>query len=227
MTRTVKRRLLGIGPVPAALDGGRVVVRQPAALATGALLAVVMAAMTVAVLIEPGQTGSTGSAFLDRWVFGVLVVPIVYFGRRFFLRPRIVVDQTGVKLVNAFSGCTLTWPQISNARGGTAIEIVAADGDCARAMVYGPSFSGPFTSDARPAEVVALVRAESARRAGREPLPEDYAATELVAGPDGAGWQTALDAPDLVVTRPALGLPEAAAYLLAWTLACAVAAALA
>lgn len=220
-------RLLGVGPIPAALDGGRVIVRQPAALLTGALLTVVMTAMTVAVLIEPGQTGSTGSAFLDRWVFGILIVPIVYFARRFFFRPRIVVDQTGVRLVNAFSECALPWPDVADARGGAHLEIVARDRDCVRAMVYGPAFSGPFTSDARPAELVALIRAESARRAGREPLPEDYSATDLVVDSDGAGRATYVDAPAVIAVRSTLGLPEGAAYAAAWTLACVIAAALA
>lgn len=223
----MRRRLLGIGPIPPALDGGRVVVRQPAALATGVMLVVLMLTMAVTVLVEPGQTGSTGSAFLDRWAFGLLIVPVVYSSRRFFLRPRIVVDQTGVALINAFSECSLPWPDVADARGGGHLEIVARDGDCVRAMVYGPAFSGPLTSDARPAELVALVRAESARRAGREPLPEDYAATELVAAFDGPTRQSAAGVPDVISPRTTLGPAEGAAYAAAWTLACLLAAALA
>ena len=214
---------LGLGPVPPDLTGGRVVVRQPGALGTGVFLSLVFAAMIVAVLADPGDPGGAGNAFTDRWAFGAVVVPAVFGIRRFLLRPRIVVDADGVQLVNAFSSCALPWADVADARGGGYVEVVGIDGDCARALVYGPVFSGPMTREKRPAALVALIRAEAARRAGREPPPEDYAASPLVADEN-----TAFAPPDPVIhPRPSYGIPEGLTYLALWTCACAVAAALA
>jgi hypothetical protein len=214
---------LGLGPVPADLSGGRVLVRQPGALWTGVFLALVFGTMAVTVLIDPGAEGSTGSAFLDRWVFGAVIVPAAFGIRRFLLRPRIVVDADGVQLDNAFSSCSLPWADIADARGGGYVEVVGTDGDCIRALIYGPAFSGPLTRERRPLALVALIRSESARRAGREPLPADYEASPLVAEAP----------PRFVATEPVIhprssyGLAEAAAFAGLWTLACAIAAALA
>lgn len=214
---------LGLGPIPAALTGGRVLVRQPGALATGVFLGLVFATMTVAVLIDPGETGSPGNAFFDRWVFGAVIVPAVFGIRRFLLRPRIVVDSDGVSFVNAFSSCALPWADVAGARSGGYVEVVGIDGDCARALVYGPAFSGPMTRPTRPDALVALIRSEAARRSGRPAPAEDYAASPLV-----ADTATHFAAPDPVIhPRSSYGLPEALTYLVLWTLACAVAAALA
>src|SRR5689334_2667331 len=132
-------------------------------------------------MIEPGQEGSTGSAFLDRWVFGAVVVPALFGIRRFLLRPKIVVDETGVVFDNAFSSCALPWSDIDGARGGTGyVEVVGTDGDCSRALVYGPAFSGPLTREGRPTALVGLIVAEAARRSGRELPSEEYEASALV-----------------------------------------------
>lgn len=210
----------GLGPVPTSLSAGRVLVRQPGALATGVFLVVVFGAMAVTVLIDPNVEGG-GNAFFDRWVFGAVVVPAAFGIRRFLLRPRIVVDDEGVQLINAFSTCTLPWSDVADARGGAHLELVGIDGDCARALIYGPAFSGPMTREGRPRALVALIRSEAARRAGREPPPEDYAASPLVAD------ESRFVAVEPVIhPRPSYGLGEAVALTVIWTLACAVAAAL-
>ena len=211
---------LGLGPVPTSLAGRRVLVRQPGALVTGAFLAVVFGTMAVTVLIDPNVEGG-GNAFFDRWVFGAVVVPAAFGIRRFLLRPRIVVDDEGVQLINAFSTCALPWPDIADARGGGHLELVGVDGDCARALIYGPAFSGPMTRDGRPRALVALIRAEAARRAGREPPPGDYAASPLVAD------ESSFVAVEPVIhPRSSYGVSEAVALTAVWTVACAVAAAL-
>jgi hypothetical protein len=213
---------LGLGRVPSSLAGRRVVVRQPGAFVTGVFLALVFGAMTVAVLTDPGDTSH---AFLDRWVYGAVAVPAVFGLRRFLLRPRIVVDEHGVLLVNAFSSCTLPWADVADARGGGYVEVVGTDGDCSRALVYGPAFSGPMTREGRPKALVALIRAEAARRAGREPPPEDYEASPLVAEEDAPSRFTATE--PVIHPRSSYGVAEAVAYAVVWTVACAIAAGLA
>lgn len=213
--------VLGLGPVPASLANGRVLVRQPGAVLTGVFLVVVFGAMAVAVLIEPNVEGG-GNAFFDRWVFGAALVPAALGIHRFLLRPRIVVDSGGVSLVNAFSTCALPWVDVADARGSGPVEVVGTDGDCARALVYGPAFSGPMTRETRPRAVVALIRSEATRRAGREPPPEDYAASPLVA--DERTRYTAAD--PVIHPRTSYGVVEAVALTLGWTIACAVAAGL-
>jgi hypothetical protein len=213
---------LGLGPVPEAVADARVVVRQPGAVATGAFLALMFGTMAVAVLIEPSIEGGSGNAFLDRWVFGAIVIPAAFGIHRFLLRPRIVVDDEGVRLVNAFSSCALPWADVAGARGGGPVELVGIDGDCARSLVYGPAFSGPLTGDRRPRALVALIRSEAARRAGREPPTEDYAATPLVA--DDAASYAPVE--PVIHPRPSYGVAEAVMLVLGWTLACAVAAGL-
>lgn len=209
---------LGLGRIPSSLTGGPVLVRQPGAVLTGAFLALMFGAMAVVVVVDPGDQNSTGHAFWDRWVFGAVVVPAAFGIHRFLWRPRIVVDETGVLLINAFSSCALPWSDVADARGRGYVEVVGTDGDCTRALVYGPTFSGPMTRETRPTALVALIRAEAARRAGREPPPEDYAATPLVA--DGSAI-TEIDA--VIHPRPSYGVVEAIALVVAWTVACAVA----
>ncbi len=218
---------LGLGRIPAVLDDDApVTVRQHAVLGVGTFLTLVIGALAVTVLADPGESGGTGNAFTDRWVFGAIVVPAAYGIRRYLFRPRIVVDAAGVRFDNAFSSVALPWEDVADARGRGFVEIVGTDGDCARALLYGPTFAGPLTREERPAALVALIRAEAARRNGRDPLPEDYAATPLVS--DLAADAEDRPVPDPVIhPRPSYGVPEAVTYLVLWTLACAVAAALA
>lgn len=214
---------IGLGSMPTSLAGGRVQVRQPGAVVTGLFLGLVFAAMAVAVLIEPGQQGSTGSAFLDRWVFGAVIVPAAFGIRRFLLRPRIVVDETGVRFVNAASSCALPWTDVADARGDGYVEVVGTDGDCARALVYGPALSGPMTREVRPKALVALIRTEAARRAGRQLLPADHEVSAALVS-DGPARVTS---PEPVIhPRTEYGLAEAVTYAAAWTVACLVAAGL-
>jgi hypothetical protein len=182
--------------------------------------------MAVAVLADPGDVGGEGDhAVWDRWVLGAVVVPALYGMWRFLFRPRIVVDDSGVVLDNAFSSVTMPWSDIADARGSSYIEVVGTDGDCARALIYGPTFSGPLTRETRPRALVTLIRTEAARRAGREAPPEDYTATPLVAD---AGFDAVAFTPPEPVIHPVtkLGLEGLAAIALAWTIACAIAAAL-
>jgi hypothetical protein len=211
---------LGLGPIPTSMTGRRVLVRQPSALITGAFLTVMFTAMAVAVLA--GDHGGNGNAFLDRWVYGAVVLPAAIGIRRFLIRPRIVLDERGVLLDNAFSSVAMPWSDVADARGRDYIEVVGTDGDCSRALVYSPAFSGPLTRETRPRAVVALIRAEAARRAGREPLPEDYAASPLV-----ADESTPFTAGEPVIhPRSSYGIAEAVAYTVVWTVACLIAAAL-
>jgi hypothetical protein len=210
---------LGLGPIPASLANGRVLVRQPGAVLTGVFLVLVFGAMAVAVLVEPNVEGG-GNAFFDRWVFGAVVVPAAFGIRRFLLRPRIVLGPDGVELVNAFSTCALPWSDVADARGGGHLEVVGTDGDCARALVYGPAFSGPMTREARPQALVELIRSEAARRAGRPAPAEDYAASPLVADES----TPYLASEPVIHPRTSYGVAEAAALTVVWTLACAIAA---
>ncbi len=154
-------------------------------------------------------------------LLGAVVVPAAVGIRRFLLRPRIVVDDDGVRVVNAFSSCALPWDDVADARSGTHLEVVGTDGDSARALVYGPAFSGPMTRPGRPQALVALIRAEAARRAGREAPPEDYAASPLVADESTPYAETE----PVVHPRTSYGLGEAVTVTVLWTLACAIAAA--
>ena len=197
------------------------VVRQPGVVLTGAFLVLVFGTMVVAVLIEPNVEGG-GNAFLDRWAFGAVVIPAAFGIRRFLLRPRIVVDTDGVELVNAFSSCALPWADVADARGGGHLEVVGTDGDCARALVYGPAFSGPMTREARPQALVELIRSEAARRAGRPAPAEDYAASPLVADES----RPYLASEPVIHPRTSYGVGEAVALTVVWTLACAIAAGL-
>ncbi len=212
---------LGLGPVPTSLADGRVLVRQPSALYTGAFLALMFGAMAVAVLA--GDHGGDGNAFVDRWVYGAVVLPAAFGIRRFLLRPRIVVDGQGVLLDNAFSSVALPWADVADARGSSYIEVVGTDGDCSRSLVYSAAFSSPLTREDKPRALVALIRAEAARRAGREPPPEDYAASPLVA--DGESRFTATE--PVIHPRTTYGLGELVAYAVLWTVACLITAALA
>lgn len=229
-------RAVGVGPIPThARETGpvRVVARQAAAVAIGAFLTVVMGTFAAVVLWEPGETVKSGSPFLDRWFFGMLVVPIAYGIGRFLFRPRVVLDDTGVRVENPLESISMAWPAVAGARYDNRLDLVAADGAWVRSILWGPAFSGTFTNRARPEELVELVNAEVVRRGEFQPDPDSARNAEQLIRP-GLRQE---DPEDLLEparewagpgpTRHAsFGVPELIAHAVLWTLACVVAAAL-
>lgn len=217
---------LGFGRIPDSLDGGPVRVRQGGVAATGAFLVAVLLTMAAAVLHDPGIEGGGTNAFLDRWIYAAIIVPALYGIWRFLVRPQIVVDDGGVRLDNAFSTVALPWADIDGARLVGGLEVVGTDGDCARALIYSPTLSGPMTSARRPQALITLIRTEATRRPGRT-LTDEYAASNLVSEQND-DLDAPYVAPDPVIhPRRSLGLPGLAVLFVAWTIACAIAAALA
>jgi hypothetical protein len=219
-------RPLGLGPLrvdSALAAGNRVVVRQASALAVGAFLDLVALAMGFGILYDPGKTVGSGNAFIDRWFFGILVVPILWGADRFLLRPRVSVDEVGVELHNPVRTVSATWPAVVGAGFDRQLRLVTADGDMVSSILFGPALSSPLTSRARVDELVQLIDVEAARRAGRtyEPDPT-YSAQDLVGSigspvkaPTGPG----------ATFRNAPGWLNLAGYAAAWTLSCILAAA--
>jgi hypothetical protein len=216
-------RLLGLGPLrTTALPEQRpVVVRQPAALGVGVFLLLVTVVFAAAVLAEPGDTVGSHSGFLNRWFFGLLVVPMLWGTDRFLLRPRVRVDDAGVAFHNPLQTIRTPWPGVAGAAFDRHLTLALADHDQVRSILFGPALSGPMTREDRPNELVALINAESARRAGGRWEPDEvYAAEPLVGTP---GDRPAPAGPG-AVTAPAYGVAAAVGYAAAWTLACVLAA---
>ncbi|HEY2832090.1 MAG TPA: PH domain-containing protein [Sporichthyaceae bacterium] len=216
-------RPLGLGPLRTTTlpEQQAVVVRQPAALGVGVFLLLVSVAFAAAVLADPGQTVNSGSGFLDRWFFGVLVVPMLWGTDRFLLRPRVRVDDTGVAFHNPLQTIHTPWPGVAGAAFDRHLTLALADHDQVRSILFGPALSGPMTREHRVKELVALINTESARRAGGQWDPDElYAAEPLI------GTQTDRPAPagPGSVTSPAYGIAAAIGYAAVWTVACVLAA---
>lgn len=216
-------RPLGLGPLRTTTlpEQRPVVVRQPAALGVGVFLLLVTVIFGAAVLAEPGSTVGSSSAFLNRWFFGLLVVPMLWGTDRFLLRPRVRVDDAGVAFHNPLQTIRTPWPGVAGAAFDRHLTLALADHDQVRSILFGPALSGPMTRENRPKELVALINSESARRAGARWDPDEVYVAEPLVG-------TRTDAPAPAepgsVTSPAYGIGAAATYLAAWTLACVLAA---
>jgi len=223
-------RPLGLGPLRSTTLADKsevVVVRQPVALGVGTFLMVVIAAFAAAILADPGETVNSGSGFVDRWFFGILVVPMAWGVDRFLLRPRVEVHDAGVELHNAVQTVHLPWPAVAGAEyDGRHLTFALTDHDQIRSVLFGPALSGPMTREDRPKELVALVNTESARRAGGTWSPDDlYDAQPLI----GTEPQSAVATPrkptgPTAIKSPAYGIPAGIAYVVAWTGACILAA---
>jgi hypothetical protein len=204
------------------------VVRQASPLWIGIFLTVVVVAMGGAALHDPGPTLGSGNGFLDRWFFGVLVVPLLWGLDRFLLRPRVCVDQHGVHLHNPLQTIEAPWPAVLGAGFDRRLQLALADGDLVFSIIFGPALSSPVTRRTRVDQLVEVVNRESAQRSGREyglaePIAE-LIAIEALEYPDEDP-----DAPEEppkpgARLRPAYGLVNLAVYAVGWTLACALAA---
>ena len=222
-------RLLGLGPLRTTTlpDSRPVVVRQPVALAVGAFMMLVIVTFAGAILADPGKTVGSGSAFLDRWFFGIMVVPMAWGTDRFLLRPRVRVDDAGVAFHNPVQTISTPWPGVAGAAFDHGhLTLALADHDQVRSVLFGPALSGPMTRDTRPKELVALINTESARRAGGEWRPDElYDAQPLI----GTEPEAAIATPRRptgpgAVKSAAFGIPAFLAYALAWTASCILAA---
>jgi len=220
-------RVLGLGPLrhTTLADRRVVVMRQPAALAVGVFLMLVTLAFAAAVLAEPGDTVGSGNGFIDRWFFGVLVVPMAWGIDRFLLRPRVRVDDAGVAFHNPLQTITTPWPGVAGASFDRHLTLALADRDQVRSVLFGPSLSGPLTRENRVKELCVLINTESARRAGSAWDPEGIYDAEPLIGTESSQR----DAPRApvgpgAVTSWAHGIPAAIGYAVAWTVACALAA---
>lgn len=217
---------MGLGPLslePSISATRQVTVRQAAGVGISAFLFITMLGLSAGVLYDPGATVEGDNAFLDRFFFGVLVVPALYGTERFFLRPRVVVADSGVSVHNPFRTAVLPWPSIGGAVFDGGFQIVLAGGDRLGSVLFGPTFSSPLTQRTRVDQLVALVNTESARRSGRIHDPEATYEAELLIGSVGAGSAEVDDAASK--WRFVLGLPSLAIYAVLWTVACALAAA--
>jgi hypothetical protein len=200
------------------------VVRQAASLFVGCFVALIMVMMGIAVLLHPGDTVGSGNAFIDRWFFGILIVPSLWCADRFLLRPRVRVDVAGVQLHNPLQTIVANWPTVVGAGFDSHLRLVLADGDFVRSVLFGPGLSSPLTQRTRVDEIVEVVNGEAARRSGRQHDPQAvYEADELIGGPNSAPRPAGPGAE----FRPAHGLVNLAGYAIGWTVACIVAALLA
>gem|GEM_PF-4930544 len=221
------RRPFGLGPIPSQqpIDASSpLVVRQAAALGVGAFLVIVAGAFATAVLVDPGPTVGSGNGFVDRWFFGILIVPVLWGVDRFLLRPRVRADVHGVAFHNPVETIDAPWPAVLGAGFDGRLQLVLADGERVHSILFGPVLSSPLTKRIRVDQLIEALNAEAIRRGTRRPDPATYSAESLVAS---------LDAPAEVSTGPGAarrrspGLVNLAAYALAWTLACGIAAAVA
>ncbi|HEY3603553.1 MAG TPA: PH domain-containing protein [Sporichthyaceae bacterium] len=222
-------RVLGLGPLrrDTLADSRPVVMRQPVAVGTGAFLMLIMIGFAGAILADPGKTVGSGSAFLDRWFFGIMVVPCAWGIDRFLLRPRVRVDNSGVTFHNPVQTISTPWPAVAGAAYDSHLTLALTDHDQLRSVLFGPALSGPMTRENRPTELVALINTESARRAGNDAWTPDarYDAQPLI----GTEPEAAIAAPrgpvgPSAVKAPAYGVPSLLGYLAAWTVACILAA---
>jgi hypothetical protein len=222
-------RTLGLGPLRSTTltDSRPVVVRQPVALGVGAFLMLIMVGFGAAILADPGKTVGSGSAFVDRWFFGILVVPCAWGIDRFLLRPRVRVDDTGVIFHNPVQTISTPWPAVAGAAYDSHLTLALTDHDQLRSVLFGPMLSGPMTRETRPKELVALINTESARRAGAQAwTPEAVYDAQPLIGTEAPTPTSTSRTPTgpAAIKSPAWGIPAGIAYAVAWTAACVLAA---
>lgn len=219
-------RPLGLGPIPLQPPISaerRLTVRQAAAVVAGLFLFLTMLGLAAGVLSQPGDTLGSGNAFLDRFVWGIFIVPVLYGTERFFLRTRVLVDDSGVTVHNPFQTAVLPWPSVAGAGFDGSFQVVLAGGDRLRSMLFGQAFSSQLTRRTRVDELVAVVNEEAARRAGRRYDPEAAYTAEALVGSMGSGPVDPENAEEKWTY--VFGWPSLAVYAAAWTVACALGAA--
>jgi hypothetical protein len=221
-------RPLGLGPIPLEppiSSTRQVTVRQAMALTAGVFMAVVMIAFGAAVLADSGETlEGDRSTFFESFIFGLIVVPVLYGCERFFLRPRVRIDESGVTVHNPWRTAVLPWSSVAGASFERSFAVVLTGGDRLRSVLFGPTFSSPLTRRDRVDELVSLVNHEAARRAGRVHDPEAvYSAEALVGEISGEPAGEVLDADSQ--WTPVYGWVSLVIYAVAWTVACVIASA--
>ncbi|MGQ0465048.1 MAG: PH domain-containing protein [Sporichthyaceae bacterium] len=218
-------RPLGLGPIPAQTISAprQLIVRQAAALCTGVFLFLTMGGLAAGVLAEPGETLGSGNEFLDRFVWGILIVPVLYGAERFFLRTRVIVEESGVTVHNPWQTAVLPWSSVGGAGFDRSFTVVLSGGDRLRSMLFGQAFSSQLTRRTRVDELIAVVNEEAARRAGRRHDPEAAYSAEALVGTVGSGAPDVEDADSKWVY--VYGWQSFAIYAVLWTVICAVVAA--
>lgn len=201
----------------------RLTVRQAAAVTAGVFLFLTMFGLAAGVLTQPGETLGSGNAFLDRFVWGMFIVPALYGAERFFLRTRVVVEESGITVHNPFQTAVLPWASVGGAGFDGSFQVVLTGGDRLRSMLFGQAYSSQLTRRTRVDELVAVVNEEAARRAGRRYDPEAAYTAEALVGSMGSGPVDAENADSKWVY--VFGWASLAGYAAAWTAACVLAAA--
>lgn len=218
-------RLFGLGPIPLEppiSPTRQVTVRQAAALTAGVFMVVVMIALAAAVLADDGQTlEGERSQFFERFIFGLIIVPVIYGSERFFIRPQVRVDDAGVTVHNPWRSAVLPWSKIAGAGFDKSFTLVLAGGDRLRSALFGQAFSSPMTRRDRVDELVALINTEAARRAGRVHDPEAAYAAEALVGTSGSESVPMLEADAQWETSWAW--PLLVTYTVLWTALCLLA----
>jgi hypothetical protein len=104
------------------------------------------------------------------------------------------------------------------------LQLVLADGDQVRSILFGPTLSSPLTKRDRVDELIEVINAEADRRSGiKRDTSAAYEMESLIGSFDAP---TTVGAPKPGAIRvQSLGLLNLAAYAAVWTLACALAAA--
>lgn len=224
----MKARPLGLGPIPLEppiSPTRQVTVRQGAAVSVTLVLSFFMLAFAIAVIVDPGET-LTVNEFLNRYLFGVIVVPCLYGIDRFLWRPRVIVSDAGVTVYEPVKTAELSWPEVAGAGFDKSFVVVlTGGGDRLRSVLFGPAYSSQLTKRTRVDQLVGLVNAEAARRSGRMYDPDASYESESLIGTVGDGSFELVEASSKFRTN--FGLTSFAVYAVLWTVGCAVGAALA
>ncbi|MGQ0842945.1 MAG: PH domain-containing protein [Sporichthyaceae bacterium] len=223
-----KRRPFGLGPIPLEppiSPTRQVTVRQGAAVGITFLMAFFMVAFAIGVIAQPGET-LNANAFLDRFLFGIIVVPCLYGIDHFLWRPRVIVSEAGVTVHNPVKTAVLSWPEIGGAGFDRSFTIVLArGGDRLGSVLFGPTYSSQLTTRTRVDQLIALVNHEANRRSGRVFDPEAAYEADALVGELGDGTFEIEDAAKKFTMN--YGWTSLAVYAALWTVGCAVGAALA
>lgn len=224
----MKGRPLGLGPIPLEppiSPTRQVTVRQGAAVGITFLMAFFMLAFGIGVIAQPGET-LNANAFLDRFLFGIIVVPCLYGIDHFLWRPRVIVSDSGVTVHNPVKTAVLSWPEVGGAGFDRSFTIVLArGGDRLNSVLFGPVYSSQLTKRTRVDQLVALVNEEASRRSGRVYDPDAAYEAESLIGEVGDGSFEFEDAAKKFTMN--YGWTSLTVYAVLWIVGCAVGAALA
>jgi hypothetical protein len=221
-------RPLGLGPIPLEppiSPTRQLTVRQGAAVGIAMLIGFFMVAFAIGVIVQPGETLNVNE-FLNRYLFGIIVVPCLYGIDRFLWRPRVIVSDAGVTVHEPVKTAVLSWPEVAGAGFDRSFTIVLArGGDRLRSVLFGPAYSSQLTKRTRVDELILLVNTEAARRSGRAYDPDAAYEADSLVGSVGDGTFEIEDAATKFTMD--FGLRTLAVYAVLWTVGCAIGAALA